>query len=226
MRVLKLTALLAVSAACASPPSSPQPSPSATEYDLVIRNGRVLDGGGNPWVRGDLGITKGRITKLGVVTGKGRREIDARGRYVSPGWIDMMDHSGEVLLESPAAENKLRMGVTTLIAGEGGTPVPAESITTYFSRLERQGIAVNFASYYSAAQARVHVIGDGAGTPTPAQLAAMKSDVSPAMHSGALGISSALIYPPDSYQSTADLIELAKLVSPCGGFYATHMRDE
>ena len=186
----------------------------------------MLDGAGNPWVRADVGISKGRIAKLGLVTGKGRREIDAGGHYVSPGWIDMMDHSGEVLLQSPAAENKLRMGVTTLIGGEGGTPVPAESVTTYFSRLERQGIAVNFGSYYSAAQARVHVMGDGAGTPTPAQLAKMKSDVALAMQAGALGISSALIYPPDSYQSTADLIELAKVVSPCGGFYATHMRDE
>ena len=186
----------------------------------------MLDGAGNPWVRADVGISKGSIAKLGLVTGKGRREIDAGGRYVSPGWIDMMDHSGEVLLESPAAENKLRMGVTTLIGGEGGTPVPAESISIYFARLEKQGIAVNFGSYYSAAQARVHVMGDGAGTPTPAQLAKMKSDVALAMQAGALGISSALIYPPDSYQSTADLIELAKVVSPCGGFYATHMRDE
>jgi N-acyl-D-amino-acid deacylase len=177
-------------------------------------------------VRADLGIQGGRIAKLGLVTGRARREIDARGRYVSPGWIDMMDHSGGVLLESPAAENKLRMGVTTLVGGEGGTPVSAESIATYFSRLERQGIAVNFGTYYSAAQARVEAMGDGAGAPTQAQLAKMKADVALAMQAGALGISSALIYPPDSYQSTADLIELAKVVSRCGGFYATHMRDE
>jgi len=226
LATLGVTSLVVLCAACGTPSSSPQPTPSGAEYDLVIRNGRVLDGAGNPWVRGDVGISKGRIAKLGLVTDKGRREIDAGGRYVSPGWIDMMDHSGEVLLQSPAAENKLRMGVTTLIGGEGGTPVPAESIATYFTRLERQGIAVNFGSYYSAAQARVHVMGDGAGTPTPAQLTAMKSDVALAMQGGALGISSALIYPPDSYQSTADLIELAKVVSPCGGFYATHMRDE
>ncbi|MFL5533897.1 MAG: hypothetical protein ACJ8BC_18190, partial [Gemmatimonadales bacterium] len=128
-----LAILLALCAACASPTSTPQPTPSGTEYDLVIRNGRVLDGAGNPWVRADVGISEGRIAKLGLVTGKGRREIDAGGHYVSPGWIDMMDHSGEVLLQSPAAENKLRMGVTTLIGGEGGTPVPAESISTYFS---------------------------------------------------------------------------------------------
>ena len=101
----------------------------------------------------------------------------------------MMDHSGEVLLESPAAENKLRMGVTTLIGGEGGTPVPAESIAAYFSRLERQGIAVNFGTYYSAAQARVARDGRRRRPPTPAQLAKMKADVALAMQAGALGIS-------------------------------------
>ena len=218
--------LFTLAVACAGPTSAPQPVPAASEYDLVIRNGRVLDGAGNPWVRADVAIRGGRIEKLGLITGRGRREIDANGRYVSPGWIDMMDHSGEVLLENGAAENKLRMGVTTLIAGEGGTPVPAAEVKDYFARLERQGIAVNFGSYYSAAQARVDAMGDGAGTPTPAQMAKMKADVALAMRAGALGISSALIYPPDSYQSTGDLIQLARVVSPCGGFYATHMRDE
>jgi N-acyl-D-amino-acid deacylase len=139
----------------------------------------------------------------------------------------MMDHSGEALLENGAAgENKLRMGVTTLIAGEGGTPVPAREVKDYFARLERQGISLNFGTYYSAAQARVAEMGDGAGEPAPPQMEKMKADVALAMNAGALGITSALIYPPDSYQSTADLIELAKIVSRCGGFYATHMRDE
>jgi N-acyl-D-amino-acid deacylase len=211
---------------CAAPSAAPKPVPSGPEYDLVIRHGRVLDGAGNPWVRADVGIRAGKIEKVGLINQHGRREIDASDRYVSPGWIDMMDHSGEVLLESGAAENKLRMGVTTLIAGEGGTPVPAAEIKDYFARLERQGIAVNFGTYYSAAQARVAEMGDGAGEPTPAQMAKMKADVALAMQAGALGISSALIYPPDSYQSTGDLIELARVVSPCGGFYATHMRDE
>ncbi|HEY4647490.1 MAG TPA: amidohydrolase family protein, partial [Gemmatimonadales bacterium] len=213
--------------ACAGPPSTPAPKTPAQEYDLVIRNGRVLDGAGNPWIRADVAVSGGRIEKVGLVTGHGRREIDASGRYVSPGWIDMMDHSGEVLLEKgTAGENKLRMGVTTLIGGEGGTPVPAAEVKGYFARLERQGIDLNFGTYYSAAQARVAAMGDGAGEPTAEQMAKMKADVALAMQGGALGITSALIYPPDSYQSTADLIELAKVVSPCGGFYATHMRDE
>lgn len=202
-------------------PVAPEPG-----YDLVIRNARVLDGAGNPWVRADVAVRGGTIAKIGAVAGRGRREIDATGRYLSPGWIDMMDQSGEVLLENGAAENKLRMGVTTLIGGEGGTPVPAAEIPGYFARLEQQGIAVNFGTYYSAAQARQQIMGDAAGTPTPAQMAEMKTQVALAMDAGAFGISSALIYPPESFQTTADLIELAKVAGRCDGFYATHMRDE
>jgi N-acyl-D-amino-acid deacylase len=199
---------------------------SAAEYDLVIRGGRVLDGAGNPWVLADVGVRDGRIARVGLVPGQGRREIDARGRYVSPGWIDMMDQSGEVLLENGAAENKIRMGVTTLIGGEGGTPVPAKQIGAYFARLEQQGISVNFGTYYGAAQARIDAMGDGAGHPTPAQMARMKADVALAMDAGAFGIATALIYPPHSFQTTEELVTLARIASRCGGFYATHMRDE
>src|SRR5437867_9146598 len=97
-------------------------------YDIVIRNGHVLDGAGNPAIRADVAIKGGRFVRIGIVTGRGRQEIDAAGKYVSPGWIDMMDQSGATLLESGLAENKLREGVTTAIAGEGGTPVPADKI--------------------------------------------------------------------------------------------------
>ena len=201
-------------------------APAKPEYDIVIRGGRVLDGAGNPWVSADVGIKKGLIARIGRITGSGVKEIDARGRYVSPGFIDMMDQSGSVLLKNGAAENKLRMGVTTLIGGEGGTPVPAAEIPAYFSRLERQGIAVNFGTYYSAAQARVKVMGDSAGAPTPKQMKAMETEVAAAMRAGAFGISTALIYPPSSFQSTTDLVQLAKIPGRCGGFYSTHMRDE
>ena len=87
------------------------------EYDVVIRNGRVLDGNGNPWIRADVAIKDGRFARIGKVEGQGRREIDAAGKYVSPGWIDMLDQSGEALLQSGLAESKLRMGVTTGISG-------------------------------------------------------------------------------------------------------------
>src|SRR6266498_1186853 len=198
-------AALAALAACAGRTGTGGVAP-VPAYDLVIRNGRVLDGAGNPWVRADLAVKDGIIAKVGVVQEHGRKEIDAAGLYVSPGWIDMMDQSGEVLLENGTAENKLRMGVTSLIGGEGGTPVPAAEVGGYFARLEQQGIAVNFGTYYSAAQARVDAMGDGAGRPTPAQMAKMKADVSLALDQGVFGVSSALIYPPESFQTTGDLI--------------------
>src|SRR5690349_9603594 len=196
------------------------------EYDVVIRNGRVLDGMGNPWVSADVAIRDGRLAKIGRVEGRGRREIDARGDYVAPGFIDMMDQSGEVLRKNGTAENKLRQGVTTAIAGEGGTPVPSAQIAEYFAQLERQGISLNFGTYYSAAQARVEVMGDRAGAPTREQMEKMKAHVSEAMSAGAQGIATALIYPPDSFQSTDDLVELAQVAAKYGGIYASHMRDE
>jgi len=199
--------------------------PAAT-YDVVIRNGRVLDGNGNPWVNADVAIKDGRFVKIGRVEGRGSREIDAQGDYVSPGWIDMMDQSGEVLLKNGLAENKLREGVTSAIAGEGGTPVPAAQIADYFKKLETLGISLNFGTYYSSGQARVEVMGDVAGHPSAQQMDAMKAHVDEAMRAGAMGIATALIYPPDSFQSTDDLVELARVAARRGGIYASHMRDE
>ncbi len=213
--------LLAVSAL-----SMAAASAHAADFDIVIRGGRVLDGGGNPWVRADVAIKDGRIVKVGQVVGAGAKEIDAHDRYVTPGFIDMMDQSGRVLLINGAAENKLLEGVTTVIAGEGGTPVPAAEITGYFDKLDKQGIAVNFGTYYAPIQARVKVMGDAAGTPTPAQLEAMGKEVDLAMRSGAFGIATALVYAPNSFQSTSDLIAMAKVASKCDAIYATHMRDE
>jgi N-acyl-D-amino-acid deacylase len=197
-----------------------------SDYDIVIRNGHVLDGAGNPWVKADVAIKDGRFVKIGRVTGQGEQEIDATGLYVSPGWIDMMDQSGRVLLKNGLAENKLLMGVTTVISGEGGTPVPAEEIGIYFDRLEAQGISLNFGTYYQAAQARIAVMGDAEGKPTDAQLEEMKGHVATAMEQGALGISTALIYPPSSFHSTEELVELSKVVSQYDGIYASHIRGE
>jgi N-acyl-D-amino-acid deacylase len=223
---LVLAGLLA-GAAMPAPASQSAAQPAAQPaYDIVIRGGRVLDGAGNPWITADVAVQGGRIARIGTVEGRGKQEIDARGRYVSPGFVDMMDQSGRTLLRDGTAANKLRMGVTTLIAGEGGTPVPAAEIAGYFSTLERQGIAVNFGTYYSAVHARVKVMGDGAGAPSEAQLRAMEDEVRTAMRAGVFGVSSALIYHPASFQSTDDLARLAAIPGRCGGFYATHMRDE
>lgn len=215
---------LACAAACLSLlPAMAQPAPV---YDIVIRGGRVLDGAGNPWVRADVAIAGGRIARIGQVRERGRREIDAAGRYVSPGWIDMMDQSGSTLRRNGAAENKLRTGVTTLIAGEGGTPVPADEIAAYFAELETKGIAVNFGTYYSATQARREVIGDAAGAVSPAQMTAIRAKVTTAMNAGTLVLATALIYAPGTFQTTDELVEIVKAAAPCNAIYATHMRDE
>lgn len=206
--------------------AAPAWSAPAADYDVVIRNGRVLDGGGDPWVRADVAVKDGLIARVGTVRGRGAREIDARGRYVSPGFIDMMDQSQEVLLKAGRAENKLRMGVTTVIAGEAGVPVAADGIGGYFDQLARQGIGVNIGVYYNAMQARLPVMGDKEGVATPAQLEPMKAEVRKAMKAGAFGVSTALIYPPMSFQGTDELVELAKVAGRCDGFYVTHMRDE
>jgi N-acyl-D-amino-acid deacylase len=199
----------------------------AQEYDLVIRNGRVLDGAGNPWILADVAIRDGRFAKVGKVDGRGRTEIDARGRYVSPGWIDMMDQSGGALLVNPQAENKLRMGVTTVIAGEGGPPIrTVDSLPAYFRRLTNQGISVNFGTYFSEAQARGAVLGPANRPPTAAELERMKAILDAAMRGGALGMTTALIYPPGSYANTDELVEMAKVAAKYGGIYASHIRGE
>jgi N-acyl-D-amino-acid deacylase len=201
-------------------------SASAQPYDVVIRHGRVLDGEGNPWILADVAIKDGRFVKIGVVNGTGRTEIDASGKYVSPGWIDAMDQSGSVLLVNGRAENKLQEGVTSAIGGEGGTPVPADSVRQYFDRLERQGISINFGSYFSETQTREAVLGESARKPTAAELATMRAIMDTAMRGGAMGMTTALIYPPSSYASTDELVEVAKSAAAYGGIYASHIRGE
>ena len=195
-------------------------------YDIVIRNGRVLDGAGNPWILADVAIRDGRFAKIGRVAGRGRTEIDARGKYVSPGWIDMMDQSGSVLPRSGLAENKVRQGVTTAIGGEGGTPVPAAGVAEYLTAMERSGISINFGSYFSAAQARTAVIGRTSRAPTTAELERMRAIMDTAMRGGAMGMTTALIYPPGSYATTDELVEIAKGAAARGGIYASHIRGE
>ena len=198
----------------------------AQVYTIVIRNGRVLDGAGNPWIAADVAIQDGRFVRVGRVEGQGKREIDASGRYVSPGWIDMLDQSGSVLPQNGLAENKLLMGVTTGIGGEGGTPVPAEKIAEYLAGLEKSGISINFGTYYNEAQARVAVLGQSANAPNPEELRRMKALMETAMKAGVMGMTTALIYPPSSYATTDELIEMAKVVGQYGGTYASHIRGE
>jgi len=199
---------------------------SEAVYDIVIRNGRVLDGAGNPWIAADVAVKDGRFVRIGKIEGRGKREIDAKGKYVSPGWIDMLDQSGSVLPKNGLAETKLRMGVTTGIGGEGGTPVPAERIAEYFAGLEKSGISMNFGTYFNEMQARTAVLGSEAREPTAEELAKMKAIMEAAMKAGAIGMTTALIYPPASYAKTDELIEMAKVAGQYGGIYASHIRGE
>ena len=217
---------LVVSVIAAVLMAAPAAQQGETQYDLVIRNGRVLDGMGNPWIVADVAIADGRFVKIGTITGAGKQEIDARGRFVSPGWIDMMDQSGAVLPRNGLAENKLRMGVTTAIGGEGGTPVGAERVAEYFAGLEKSGISINFGSYFSETQARRAVIGTVARDPTDEELDKMRAIMETAMKAGAMGMTTALIYPPSTFAKTPELVEIAKVAGRYGGIYATHMRDE
>lgn len=195
-------------------------------YDIVVRGGTVVDGTGAAPFVADVGIRDGRIVAVGEIGGEGRREIDARGRHVSPGWIDIMDQSGPVLPESGLAENKLLMGVTSAIGGEGGFPVAAGDIPAYFASLEQRGISLNFGSYYSIGQAREAVVGRRDVEVSDAQLEDMKTLMRTAMEAGAVGMSSAAFYPPESFIRTRELVEVGKVVAGYDGIYAAHMRDE
>ena len=222
---MRVTMLLLTAAVLTSAPMSVR-AQDAELYDIVIRNGRVLDGAGNPWILADVAVRSGRIVRVGHVEGAGRREIDATGLYVSPGFIDMMDQSGSVLPRNGLAENKLRMGVTTAIGGEGGTPVPVDSIEAYFTGLEERGISINFGSYFSETQARVPVLGNADRAPSAAELERMRDIMDRAMRQGAMGMTTALIYPPSSFADTDELVEVARVAGEHGGIYASHIRDE
>jgi len=223
MMLRQFVSLLALAATMAFDARAQAPD---TLYDIVIRNGRVLDGQGNPWIAADVAIKDGHFVKIGRVPAHGKTEIDARGKYVSPGWIDMMDQSGAVLPRNGLAENKVKEGVTTAIGGEGGTPVPASRIPEYFATLERQGISINFGTYFSETQTRVAVIGRSARAPTAAELDRMRAIMDTAMRAGVMGMTTALIYPPSSYATTDELVEVGKAAASLGGIYASHIRGE
>jgi N-acyl-D-aspartate/D-glutamate deacylase len=217
---------------------------SAQTFDLIIANGRIVDGSGNPWYRADIGIRGDRITAIGdLAKAQARKRLDAGGRVVAPGFIDMMGASSLPLLLKPAsAESKLTQGITTMMAGEGGSEAPQNDRTfpddaktaghkwrtlgDYTRLLEKAGIGLNVVHNVGAAQIRKVVIGDVDREPTTAELAQMQSLAREAMRDGAVGFSTALIYPPGTYAKTPELVALAKAVSEFGGFYSTHMRNE
>lgn len=216
---------------------------------MLIRNGRVVDGSGNPWIYADVGIIGDRIAFVGKADPKAaaKRTIDAKGLIVAPGFIDMLGQSEFNLLVDKQAVSKLTQGITTEITGEGESISPTNealnaehkdifehfhvnpdwhTLEEYFQRLTKQGSGTNIGTYVGAAQVRRMVIGGADRAPTPDELKQMQYLVDDAMSDGAMGVSTALIYAPGNYAKTDELIALASTAAKKGGIYASHIRNE
>ncbi len=222
--------------------------PASTDYDVIIEHGRVIDGTGAPWYAADVGIRAGRIAAIGHLDqARAKQRIDAAGRVVAPGFIDMLGQSELTLLVNPHVPSKIFQGITTEITGEGNSVAPVNEaiakqdaarfehyqikqdwadFTGYFARLERAGLGINMASYVGATTVREMVVGYEDRAATPSELKRMQGLVADAMRQGAVGVSSALEYAPAPYASTEELIALARAAADFGGIYATHMRSE
>jgi dihydroorotase/N-acyl-D-amino-acid deacylase len=219
-----------------------------SELDLVLANGRVVDGSGAPWFRADVGIRQDRIIAVGNLSHlAAARRIDVRERMVAPGFIDLLGQSELYVLIDNRVESKIRQGITTEITGEGRSVAPVsqaalsqasafldryrlkidwKDLDGYIKRFDSTRSAINLGTFVGAAQVRIAVLGLADVQPNPAQLAEMERLVEQAMKQGARGVSTALIYPPGSYAKTAELIALAKVAARYGGVYASHIRGE
>ena len=220
----------------------------ARPFDVVIVHGHIMDGTGSPWYSGDIGIRSGRIAAIGNLADAPRkRTIDAAGKVVAPGFIDMLGQSEMTILVDPRLPSKIYQGITTEITGEGNSAAPIDDATIaadratydhyhitpdwrtlreYFARIEKQGMGINLASYVGATSVRRMVLGDADVQPTAEQLDKMKGLVRDAMRDGAAGLSTALQYTPAPFAKTPELIALAGEAGKFGGIYATHMRSE
>jgi dihydroorotase/N-acyl-D-amino-acid deacylase len=241
-------AVLLIAAVIATHAMGQPPAGSERPFDVVIRHGHIIDGTGSPWYAGDVGIRDGRIATIGELSGvAAKRTIDAQGKVVAPGFIDMLGQSELTMLVDPRVPSKIFQGITTEITGEGNSAGPVNdamiaadragyehyrltpdwrTLGEYFARLEKQGMGINLASYVGATSVRRMVLGDADVQPTPEQLSQMKGLVADAMKDGAVGLSTALQYAPAPYAKTEELIALASVAGQYGGIYATHMRSE
>lgn len=230
-------------------------------YDIVITNGRVIDGTGNAWFAADVGIRGDRIAKIAprgmLAPVQATTRIDAAGRVVAPGFIDIQGQSVVGFTVGDGRDvSKVSQGVTTEILGEGSTPAPVNAVIqklnsaqlrthddsilmtafsaytgphgfgTWLTAMQKHGVSVNVGSFLGAGTVRVYAKGYSDGAPTPAELDTMRAVTVNAMRDGAFGVASALIYPPNNFAATGELVEIAKAMSPFGGVYITHMRSE
>jgi N-acyl-D-amino-acid deacylase len=197
---------------------------NASVYDLLITNARIVDGSGNPWFRADVGIRDGRIVRIGhISTDTARKLIDARGQTLAPGFIDVHTHV-ESIYSLPAAENFIRMGVTSLVTGNCGTS--ATEVDEFLGRMKEKPLAVNLATLIAHGSVRRKVMGLGDRQPSAEELKQMEALVAQGMKDGAVGLSTGLIYVPGTYAKTDEIVALARIAARYGGLYATHMRNE
>jgi N-acyl-D-amino-acid deacylase len=220
----------------------------AAEYDLILRGGLIYDGSGGPPVVGDVAIRKDIIAEVGDLAGRtARKEINATGLAVAPGFINMLSWANESLLEDGRSQGNIRQGVTLEVMGEGESmgplnvkmkkdmisrqadikyPIKWTTLGEYLEHLERRGVSPNIASFVGATTVRVHEVGHADRPPTPAELERMKQLVREAMEEGALGVGSSLIYAPAFYAKTDELIALCQAAASYGGIYISHLRSE
>lgn len=197
---------------------------SAADFDLIIRNANIADGTGAPLVKGDLAVKDKRIVRVGTVNGSASQEIDAQGRVVAPGFIDVHTHS-EDIVQKPVAENFLRMGVTTIVTGNCGNS--RVDVAEFFEQVQQAGATLNVATLIGHNSVRREAMGGSfLRAPSPEQMERMKALVEKAMQDGAVGLSTGLIYVPGSFAKTEEIVELAKVAAAHGGIYASHMRAE
>lgn len=211
---------------------------AADQFDIVLKNGRIVDGTGAPWFYADVGISGGMIRSIGRIDENDAQEvIDASGLVVAPGFIDMMGQTASPMVENPeSAINLLTQGITTINAGEGGSAAPLSddeeqrsgytTMAEYFALVESKGLPVNVAQTVGHTQVRRIVLGDDERCPTDAELEQMQDLVREGMEAGAIGVSTALIYPPAVYAPTKEIAALAEAAGEYGGRYYTHMRNE
>ena len=196
----------------------------APGYDLLITNARVVDGSGNPWFRADVAIKDGRIARVGHLSPEtATQTIDAHGQILAPGFIDVHTHV-ESIYSLPAAENFVRMGVTTLVTGNCGTSTT--DVAEFLGRIKDKPLTVNLATLIAHGSVRRKVMGLSDRAPTPEEQKQMEAVVEQAMKDGAVGLSTGLIYVPGTYAKTDEIVALARVAARYGGLYATHMRNE